>query len=119
MKWKTRHVEYELKEGIMYGRYKPGVKIDLKVAKEMVQDRLEVQKGKSYCTFIYFTIHDVDKDAREYMNNEGAEGLIKGALYVESFLTAAFVNFFMKVYKPTLETRIFTNKEKAIKWLKE
>jgi len=119
MKEETEYLTHELKDGIIIAQFKPDLKIDLKMAKEMVRDRIEFQRGVEYPVLIHFTTYEADKEARDYMNIEGLELISKGAFFTDSILTTMFVNFYLKVYKPKVPTKMFTNKEKAIAWLKK
>jgi len=113
------YVEFELKDGIIFTQTIPNLKIDLKTAKEIVKKRIEFQKGKAYPVFFHFTTPNVEKEARNYLNKEGIESIKKGAFFIDSFITSTVINFYLKVYKPKVPAKMFTNKEKAIKWLKE
>jgi hypothetical protein len=115
----TPHCYFELKEGIVFGTYKG--RITLESAKKVVKTRLEFTEGKSYpvCVkTIYVTA--INKDARDYFSTEEAnKGIKAGAIYVDSVFQSFMGNFFLKVSKPKVPSKVFTDRKKAIKWLEQ
>ncbi|MBN4062187.1 MAG: STAS/SEC14 domain-containing protein [Flavobacteriales bacterium] len=117
----TKWVRLELKDGILLGTYKSGP-ISLEGAKEIVRDRLEFTEGKAYPALINDVgLIGMERDAREYLSNEGVKGLKAGALVTNSVFSTYFANFFIRVtiVKPKIPARLFTNEDKALKWLQQ
>ena len=117
----TNYVTVWIEDGILFCSYKEQITIDLDTAKKIVKDRIEFTKGVSYPILIDFTnLKSVTKDARDFMNEPtgGLSGLVKGAFLSNSVVTTVFINLYLKINKPTIPTRFFTNKQEALNWLK-
>jgi hypothetical protein len=114
------HSIFWIEDDILHASYKKDISIiSLEKAKEIVKKRLEIQEGKSYLGIVF--IHDstvISAEARRYLANEGYAGVIKAAIVISSPLKAAMANVFIMIDRPLKPTKLFTNKEEAIKWLK-
>lgn len=109
-----------LSEGVVYAEYKPSVRVTLDVAKQVVEDRLLVCSGVSYpvCGDISNLVK-VDNDAREYLGSEEACRLItRLAVITNNPIQKLLGNFYLRFKKSDIPTRLFTNKKKAVYWLK-
>lgn len=102
---------------IVVGVYEE-VDIDLTIAKEIVekrvqtfgQNRLFIIEAKGWIS--------LTKEARDYFSSEeGCAGIKKSALIVNSPITRMVGNFIVKISKPYAPTKTFTSHEKARKWL--
>ncbi len=116
----NEYVEIELKNGILIVRYLPK-KIDLKAAKLIVAARKTFSGGKALPGLADTRkITSVTREAREYLSSpEAIEGVVAGAILSGSSFNAFIANFFVKVTKPRIPTRIFTSEENALKWLEQ
>lgn len=117
----TPDVIFKIDDNILFCSYKQNTAMDLKMAKGIVKDRMEFTKGKSYPILIDFTnLKSATKEARDYMNDPkgGLSGLLRGAFLSNSVVTNVFVNLYLKINRPSIPARFFTNKEEAINWLK-
>jgi hypothetical protein len=113
------HVRIWLENEIVHVLYKKGAIIGLKMAKEIVALRLELQKGNSYDAIAYINdVATVSPDARSYLALEGSQGVKKVALITNSSISTLLGNIFIQINKPPRPTRLFKNKEAALKWLK-
>ena len=110
-----------IENGIVFGEYKNNLDIDLNAAKQIVELRLAISKGKSYPLFIDArNARSSTKAARDYLaSTEATHDIKAGAFYVDSSLNKIIVNFFLSISKPNVPTKLFTNKEDAIKWLQQ
>ena len=63
-------------------------------------------------------IKSVTREAREYLGNEGSELVSVAGLLSHSPVSRTIGNFYLKITKPTIPTKIFTCENDAIKWLK-
>lgn len=84
------------------------------------QENLKLANGKKYAVLVtpgqYSTI---TKEARELVSSyEFTIDTIAKALIVNSLAHRIIGNFYIKVNKPFIKTQIFTDKEKAIIWLR-
>lgn len=115
------YAEIYLENGIVFGIYKGDLFIDLGAAKQVVTDRKLASNNEAKPMFVDATsVKGVSKEARDYFGSqEGSELLTASALYTNSKLSAFLANFLIKVnlHKSSVPVRLFTDKEKAIKWL--
>ena len=112
----TLHIE----EGILHCYYKKIDVLDIDVAKIGVRDRIEFSNNVSYpCLFDIRETNEITKDARDYLAKEGNELVTASAIVVSSAILRVIANFFIKVNRPVNPTRLFTDRETAVEWLKE
>jgi hypothetical protein len=117
--YEFNHSVFWLEDNIIHIVYKKYSIITLDIAKEIVKARIQVQQHKSYLGIAYIDNSTVmSAQARRYMANEGYAGVSKVAVVISSPLKAAMVNVFIFLDRPLKPTKLFTNKEEAIKWLK-
>jgi hypothetical protein len=117
----TPYIDFEIENGVLIGTYKPNVLITLKYAKEIVAARIAFMDGGQMPILILNQgIIKMDKDARDYLASaEGIEGLKCAAILLDSNFISITVNFFLKVTKPKLLVKTFTNKQEALNWLQD
>ena len=117
----TPYAKFELKDGILIIEFKPDLEIDLKAAKQIVADRKKISEGKAYPGLGDTRyIKSATKEARAYFElEESQDGVSAGALLVDSVFSTLLVNFFLKVTRQKMPSKMFTNKEKALKWLEQ
>lgn len=111
----------EAKE-IVFIKYSPQLHITIEVAQALVKSRLEYTGNAPHYTVIDFTnVLKVDKAAREYMNDAkyGLKNIKGGAFLSNSIIGTFFINLYLKIDKPKIPARFFTNKADAVKWLQE
>ena len=124
-----KHKEYnyisvtadESDPNIIIGVYKPKLEIDLNVAKELVDNRIDFTNGHDHYILVDFTnVKSVTKEARDYMNdpNGGLRGLLAGAFLSNSLVTTLFINMYLRINQPTVPAKFFTKKDEALNWLK-
>src|SRR5580765_8450990 len=93
----------------IFGIYSPKLEIDIRIAKELVDNRLDFTQGKPVYTLIDFTnVKSVTKEARDYMNSPegGLRGLIGGAFLSNNVVATLFVNLYLKVNNPTIPAKM-------------
>ena len=118
MIFENRYAIYEDKGNTMYVTYKQGGFIDLVAAKTLVKDRLEFQKGKKYKLLVDFRAHFImTATGRKYLAHEGSEGLTKVAIVYSSSVFWYFLDLYMRVARPLVETKIFKDESRALEWL--
>lgn len=115
----TPFIFFENYNGILIATYKPNISITLKQAKQIVAARFEFMKGNTMPILILNQgIIKMDKDARDYLaSTEGIKGLKCAAILMDSNFISFTVNFFLKVTKPKLLVKTFTDKKEALTWL--
>lgn len=108
-----------IEDNILYGRYADNLHLSLDIARYVVTERLKFCRYKDYLGFIDVRgIRSASKEAREYLANEGSEGIIAGALLIDSILTRTLGNIFLMINKPKMPSKLFTSEDEAIAWLK-
>lgn len=114
---------YDWDERLFTVTIKPGIKMDVAHARNMVETRLRLTNSRQYpvlmkvANSVSFT-----KDGRDYLGtDESVRGVGAAALLADNAVKAAIANFFMKVtvQKPKVPTRIFNNEVKALQWLEQ
>jgi len=115
----NEHIKIWLRSGIIDSEYSPNLHITLQVAKKIIEDRLKVSSGVSYpCLADIRNLKRVNDDAREYLAGEEACQLITAlAVLTNTPIQNLFANFYLKFNKPKVKTMLFTDKEKALRWL--
>lgn len=119
--YETDYVTMWIKDGVLHSNYKTLLTMNLEIAKKIVKDRIDFTKGKSYPILIDFTnLKSATKEARDYMNKPdgGLAGLVRGAFLSNSVVTTVFINLYLKINKPSIPTKFFTNEQEALNWLK-
>ena len=61
----------------------------------------------------------IDSKTREYAAAQFRPHVAGQAMLIDSKVSSYFANIFLKFSKPKVPTRLFTNENEAIKWLKE
>lgn len=116
----TAIARMEIIDNILYATYLPGAVITIDTAKELIRKRLEYTGGVPYVSLVtYEKVQSVDKAARAFFAKEGAEGIIAAALLVDSVYSEFLGNFFLRLTKPVIPSKLFTNKNEALKWLEQ
>lgn len=61
----------------------------------------------------------IDSKARSYGAAQYRAHVAGQAILIESRISSSFANLFLRFNKPEVPTRLFTNEDKAIEWLKQ
>jgi hypothetical protein len=78
------YVIIEIKDGILFVTYKRGITITLDIARDLLNKRIAFTKNKLYPILVKDEgLLSVDKDARDFMSNEGTGGLSAGAFVLK------------------------------------
>jgi hypothetical protein len=107
---------------IVFANYSTKLEIDIEIAKELVENRIEFSSGESVYTLIDFSnIKSVTKEARDFMNDPegGLKGVLGGAFLSNNAVTTLLINLYLKINKPTIPAKFFTDKTEAINWLRK
>lgn len=116
--YENNYVKIWFDGDFMFVLYKSKI-LDLEIAKSLVETRLLAANGTAYPTYIDVTqVKSINKEAREYFASENGYKLITAAsLLVNSSVGKFLGNFFLKINKPPVPVKIFTDKEQALEWL--
>lgn len=110
-----------IEEEILFFEYKSNIIIDLAAAQQIVADRLRIQNGKAYPILCDIRgIIDSDKAARDYLAQHGSV-LTKavGIIFTDQkSLSLLMITFYLRVNKPQVPTKVFTDKTTALEFLK-
>lgn len=121
--YEGKFMNYEIRDGIIIATYKENVNIDLEAAKVSVQERINLCDGKNYPLMVDgTTVTSVTKEARDYFGSDtGSYLLSASAIYTNSLLATYLANFMIAVnlMKSPIPVKLFTDKKKAIIWLKK
>ncbi|MEO6302299.1 MAG: STAS/SEC14 domain-containing protein [Bacteroidia bacterium] len=115
----TPYANFELIDDVLMIEFKPDLEITLEVAQRIVADRKIISDGKAYPGLgdVRF-VKSATKEARAYFElEESQNGVLAGAMLVDSVFSTFLVNFFLKVTKQKMPSKMFTDKQKALKWL--
>ena len=113
------HSNMWIENGILFGKYKTDIVIDLQVAKDIVNDRKTVSKGILRPCFIDVTeVLCIDTPGRRYLaSSEACEFLSAGAIYSTNPLLRLVGNAFIILDRPLIPSKVFNNREQGIRWL--
>lgn len=103
------HTDISLKEAV-----------SLDQAKELVNAYLKITKNKKsphLFTANKFVI--LEKEVMDFMKNVANDYGKADAMVISSLPQKITGNFYLKFIKPKVPTKFFSNKEKAISWLKQ
>jgi hypothetical protein len=117
------YAETWLEDGITVQKYKKGLKVTLEIAQTLVNERLAVAEGVmrpglADISGLYWT---TDSKAMKFLSSDDATKLVSaGGFYISNFAQRMAMRFFLSVSKePPIPTKIFDNREEAVKWLKQ
>jgi hypothetical protein len=100
--------------------YKPNLIIDLAVAKETVHARKKVGNGIDRLVYVDIrNLKSVTDEARDWLGTIEANQYIKAmAIHTNNPIQNLLANFYLMFSKPPMPTKLFTDKDKALRWLK-
>lgn len=115
---KGKYGTYWISEDILFVAYKPDIAVTLKVAKRIVSDRMEFQQGIEYPVFCDLTgIISSDSQARHYLVEEGTLLIKALAVYATSTVAVRLTEFYLQTLSHKIPTKLFVNKNQAIRFL--
>jgi hypothetical protein len=115
----NNYIKLWVEEDILYCMYKKDCIVTIDAAKEIVSFRMKFQKGKSYKVMLYTSLMGmVTPEARQYLSQEGYQGVTRLAMITNSPISTLMGNLFVSINKPPRPTRLFKTREEALKWLK-
>ena len=108
-------------ENILRGQAADGAEATLDSAREQVAaQRQQLDDGKPLPFLMDIRrARSLSREARNYFaSDEAAQVFAATALLVSSPLSRAIGNFFLGLNKPKMQTRLFTDENEALAWLK-
>lgn len=108
-----------LEHGIIHQVYKPDLIITVEIAKQMVSHRLEITKNITRPVFVDVrNLVAINAASRKYLAGEMAVKYVSaGAIFLDNYLHYLAGTVSIKIDKPTVPSKLFTDKEKALQWL--
>ena len=106
---------------ILSAEFTRSVKVDLAIARELVQNRLEITNNTPYYLIIEFSaVREVTVEAREYLlrPDGGLYNILGAAFLANNPVSALIANIFVKSSKK-FPARYFSKKADAEKWIIE
>lgn len=108
-----------ISENILFVEYKPDVVINLVAAQRIVADRMQMQKEKVYPVLCDVRgIADSDKAARDYLAQHGSVLTKAVSILANQTISIVMISFYLKISKPQVPTKVFSDKAKALEFLK-
>ncbi len=117
----TQKVYWDSENEIVWGELF-GDQLTGELAKENVDAQETLRDGmkrrKTRVLIDMTTVNEISKEARDYFANERTASIQRAtALLIGSPVSRVIGNFFMGLNKPISPTRLFTDPQKAIRWL--
>lgn len=117
------YMKFEIIDSILIATYKENMIIDRLAAEISVKERIEFTNQMCIPALVDATsVKEVNKQARDYFGSEeGSRYLNASAIYTNSLLATYLANFILMVnfQKTRIPIKLFTDKQKAIEWLKQ
>lgn len=108
-----------LEDGFIHHQYKPGLILTIDIARQMVNHRLKLTDGITRPVFVDVrNLVAIKADARKYLaGSEAVKYVSAGGIYLDNYLHYLVGNVFLKIDRPLIPSRLFTDKDQAIRWL--
>ncbi len=116
----TRVVKiWKREDGIAVQQYHKDAQIELADMKEIIDIGYKYFNQENLIFVDASGIKEISYEARKILlTKEGSANVKAMAIKVKSKTSTFIANFFYYVNKPEYPTKLFTNEEKAIEWLK-
>jgi len=108
-----------ISDDILFFEYKSDVVITLAAAKRIVADRIYMQNEIAYPVFCDIRgIADTDKAGRDYLAKYGSLATKAVGILTSDSVSQTIIEFYLKISKPDVPTKVFTDKEAALNFLR-
>ncbi len=107
---------------VLFVKYKENCFIDLESAKIDLETRLKFQDGKPYYVLAEIVhLRNASKEAREFLSkvDGGLQGIKAGAFVSGSVFSYSILNLFLRINRPLVPSRFFSNTKAALEWFDE
>lgn len=107
--------------GFIVTRVSPLAEVELEHAKENTRKVLELSGDQVYPILVDIRkIRSISKEARDHFSMRGRKpGVVAIAMLVSSPLSRIIGNFFLGLNQPVVPTKLFSDEESAVKWIKK
>jgi hypothetical protein len=114
------YARFWIADNILFFEYKPNTIIDLKTAECVVTDRIHFQNEMSFPVVCDIRgVISTEKAGRDYLAQSGSILTQAVGLIVHEKVLLTISNFYLQISKPTGPTKIFTNKDDALVYLRQ
>ena len=105
-------------DGIVRITWISTVEVTLSVAEECKAAIEDISQGQIRPLLVDIRVSKgVNREARAYMAGPMMDVVGAVALFVDSPVSQLLANFFLRINKPTIPTKMFTSETEALKWL--
>jgi len=113
------YARLKFKDDICYVYFNQDLEVTDEIIEDIHQTGLFMSEGKAHCMLVDLSLNvSSTNEARKYgANNEFMKHHIAYALIGKSIAVNLFANFFIKINKPKIETKLFSNEKDALIWL--
>ena len=89
-------------------------------AKDILTASAKINQGKPYPALVDTRqVKSISREAREYFAGREASTIHKAcAILIDSPVSSMMGNLFLKLNKPIMSVKLFTNENEALAWLK-
>jgi hypothetical protein len=110
-----------ISNGILFAEYKPGLVMNVEIAKQMVHDRLKISDGISRPMLLDGrNFVSMDRATMKYYKTKEVIQCVTAAAFLTgNALTSLAGNIFLTLEKPLIPTKLFTDEKKALEWLEK
>jgi hypothetical protein len=118
----SENVRLQKSGDVLFVTYLGNYLMDLDTAKKDVEMRLNFQEGDSHFVLTDIAnLKNATKEAREFLSdpNGGLKGIKAGAFVSGSVFSYAILNLFLRINKPLVPARFFSNNQQALAWFDE
>jgi hypothetical protein len=115
----TNFAKYELENSVLTIKFKDGLLVDQPIMKQLLQDAVEFANHEKYFTIIDLTNNvDTTFESRNYYaQNELNKYRLADAFIVNSLYLQSLTNFYLRIKKPSVPSKMFNDFESARKWV--
>jgi hypothetical protein len=113
------NLKLEVDQNVIYGTYKTEA-INIEIAMKSVRLRLKSFPCHNQKVVIDArNVKKVSKEARDYLASEaGYARVAAAAMVVEHSIAAQIVNFWLKISKPVVPSKMFARESYAVDWIR-
>ncbi len=110
-----------MEDGILLISLLEGAEIELEESKLMQSTSLQITKGKKFVALVDARARvNVSKESREWGSTPEAQvNMLAQAIIVNSLPNRIVGNFIIKFHNPSAKTKLFSDEESALAWLRE
>jgi hypothetical protein len=115
----TKYCTLWIEDGILFIKYKEGVVLNIEAARIVVDAILLLLNGAKLPCYCDITgLKEADKMARDFISQSVDKFLTKLAFITGNNVSNVIGGFFIEVNKPPIQTRVFTDKQSALEFLR-